>query len=84
MAHTARDVAKWMGEILFVRRQTLTHRHAAELVRKLFGSEFVRGRHRLAAAVLQELRTMFGPHLRWNVRRERWSATESSRTQPER
>ena len=84
MAHTARDVAKWMGEILFVRRETLTHRHAAELVRKLFGSEFVRGRHRLAAPVLQELRTTFRPHLRWNARRERWSATASSRRKPAR
>jgi len=79
MAHTARDVATWIGEVLFVRRQTLTQRHAAELVCKLFGSEFVRGRHRLTEPVLREMRTMFGPRLRWNVRRERWSAAGSSR-----
>ncbi len=77
--HTAQEVAKWMGEILFVRGQTLTHRHAAQLVRKLFGSEFLESRHRLAQPVLRELKSMFNGRLRWDARRERWSAKRSSR-----
>jgi hypothetical protein len=78
-AHKPEDISRWMGKVIFVRKRTLTERHAARDIKILFGKEYVSARGNIIAEPIREaLRELFPHRLRWDRKRKRWSADRST------
>jgi hypothetical protein len=75
MSHKPEDIARWMGNLILVRRETLSEPHAARVIRVLFGAEHVspKGTH-VAKPVREALRALFPKQLKWERESRRWSS----------
>ncbi len=71
------EIAHWMGEAIFLRRECLSEGQAVSEIRVLFGEDYVSPDGRtIAEPIRQALHTMFGAKLRWDPEHRRWSAME--------
>jgi len=75
MSHTPEDIARWLGKLIFVRKETLSEPHAALVIKLLFGPEHVSPKGtNVAKPVREALRALFPKQLKWDRESRRWSS----------
>ena len=63
-----------MGELILVRRETLSEPHAARVIKLLFGAEHVSPKGNVAKPVREALHALFPRELKWDRESRRWSS----------
>jgi hypothetical protein len=75
MSYRPEEIARWMGELILVRRETLSEPHAARVIKVLFGAEHVSPKGtNVAKPVREALRALFPRQLKWDRESRRWSS----------